>query len=77
MPRSTSERNNCQARLRCAVLAAAGSWLSRISQRMASQPSVGRLSTFSSMPCVTWKRDTSGSGGAVVSLVKVAWSQST
>ncbi len=53
------------------------SWLSRISRCIARQPSSRRLSTFSSMPCVTWKRDTSCSGCAPISRVKVCRSQLT
>ncbi len=60
--RSTSERNNCQARLAWAFFALGVSWQSRISLRMAAQPSPLRLSTLSSIPCVTWKREVSRSG---------------
>ena len=56
---------------RCAFFAPSGSWQSRMSCRIAPQPSPGRLRTLSSIPCDTWKRDTSCSGGAPISRLKV------
>ena len=44
---------------------------------MARQPLPRRLSTLSSMPCDTWNRDTSGSGGEVMRRVNVFLSQWT
>ncbi len=75
MPRSTSARKSCQARLKCAFFARSGSWQSRISRCIARQPSPPRESTFSSIPCDTWKRDVSRSGGAPIRRLKVCMSQ--
>jgi hypothetical protein len=44
---------------------------------MARHPSSRRLSTLSSIPWESWKRETSASGGAFISLVKVLTSQWT
>ncbi len=44
---------------------------------MARQPSPRRLSTLSSMPCDTWKRDASCSGWAPMRRLKVFRSQLT
>ena len=75
MPRCTSARNSCQARLKCDFFARSLSCESRISRCIARQPSPRRLSTFSSMPWLTWKRDVSRSGEAPISRLKVARSQ--
>ena len=45
--------------------------------RIAAQASPRRLSTWSSMPWDTWKRDTSGSGEAACSFLKVSSLQPT
>ena len=44
---------------------------------IAAQPSPFRLSTFSNIPCVTWKREVSRSGDAAIKRVKVFLSQLT
>ena len=63
--------------LRSGRFEASGSWQSRSSRCIARQPSPRRLSTFSSIPCETWKRDTNCSGGDPISRLKVFRSQFT
>ena len=78
MPRSTSARNSCQraAEVRLlAPVAARGSRGSAAASRGSRRR--GRLSTFSSIPCDTWNRETSGSGGAPISRLNVFRSQLT
>ena len=75
MPRSTSARKSCQARLKWAFFARSGSWLSRMSRCIARQPSPRRERTFSSIPWETWKREVSRSGGAPISRLNVWRSQ--
>ena len=53
------------------------SWQRAINWRIATQPSPSRLNTFSSIACVTWKRELNRSGGAAMSRRNVFLSQFT
>jgi hypothetical protein len=53
------------------------SWQSRISFRIAAHSRRRRLSTFSSIPCVTWNREVNFSGGAEIRRAKCLPSQLT